>query len=143
MLCQQRIAGGVHRECRGWLHTQLQQQRGCTDGWAHNKSQLPCLQDVPRAVSTTDEWVLRQKSFLEGCKVREGRGKLPRLQLLCLNNPDSNSSNHAMAGCLARCLPGWMLPLYKQLTICMLCCILYRSCCPTPQHAPPATPTSA
>lgn len=35
-------------------------------------TQLPCLQDVPRTVSTTDEWVLRQKSFLQGCKVREG-----------------------------------------------------------------------
>jgi hypothetical protein len=31
---------------------------------------LNMLQDIPRTVSTTDTWALRQKSFQGGCKVR-------------------------------------------------------------------------
>jgi hypothetical protein len=38
-----------------------------------------CLQDIPRSVSTTDEWTLRQKSFLDGSKVRQLPGKVLRL----------------------------------------------------------------
>lgn len=110
------------------------QQRGCADGCAH-KNQLPCLQDVPRTVSTTDEWVLRQKSFLEGCKVREGPQEAASPAAALPQQPCHQFIKHAMAGCLSGWLAGWMLQLDKQLTTGMLCFILsqllpYTAACP-------------
>jgi hypothetical protein len=39
-------------------------------GRCQASSDFKLLQDIPRTVSTTDTWALRQKSFQGGCKVR-------------------------------------------------------------------------